>query len=424
MSDSARVHIEEIRLSGYRAFENARLQFDDLTVLVGRNGAGKSTLIDALEFVRDALSDSLANALERRGGIEALLHHGAREAKELSVAIRLRLSRGYFHEVEGRTGLPMLSDASRDGTRVTYGFSIVPRRGGLGFMVMKEVANSEHQGFLRLGQGRVRRPYGYSSPKRAPPALRDFPFSHDALGLPFVAEADVLWRALLDALKTSVRAYSLSLDAIRAEPPVSGASILSRNGSNAGDVLHHLERNREDAAWLNRHLSAIVPGLVRVRSQTAAGRRLIRFHQRYNKSKTAGLVFDVGDMSDGTLRCLAILLALRQKPIPSLVCIEEVEDSVHPAALGVLLDAVEASTSRCQVLLTSHSPEALSHPAVTPERVRVVEWREGRSELFRLSPGAEEMSRPPRSVGKLLRTNALFTASDSERIEGDIFAAP
>jgi predicted ATPase len=229
---------------------------------------------------------------------------------------------------------------------------------------------------------------------------------------------------LLETLKTSVRAYSLSPAAIRAEPPLSGASILSRNGSNAGDVLHYLERYKTDVAWINRHLAVITPGLVRVKSEVAAGRRLIRFHQRYNKSKTAGVVFDVGDMSDGTLRCLAILLALRQKPTPALVCIEEVEDSVHPAALGVLLDAIAARTSRCQVLLTSHSPEALSHSAVTPERVRVVEWREGRSQIFRLSPGAEEMSRPPRSVGKLLRTNALFTAEDSDHVEGDFFAAP
>ncbi|QRK10518.1 AAA family ATPase [Archangium violaceum] len=417
MSDLARVHIEELRLSGYRAFENARLQLDDLTVLVGRNGAGKSTLIDALEFVRDALSDSLANALERRGGVQALLHHGAREAKELAVVIRLRLSRQYLAAVLHRTELPAPQSILADDATVTYGFRIGPTRGGLGFEVKKEVAHAAYQHFTRAGRGDWRfggvvMPHGVRATSR------------DALALPFAAEHAALWRALLDALKTSVRAYSLSPSAIRAEPPVSGASILNRSGGNAGDVLHHLERNKADAAWINKHLAAITPGIVRVRSETAAGRRLIRFHQRYNKSKTAGVVFDVGDMSDGTLRCLAILLALRQKPTPALVCIEEVEDSVHPAALGVLLDAIAASTSRCQVLLTSHSPEALSHPSVTPEQVRVVEWREGSSQLFKLSPGAEEMSRPPRSVGRLLRTNALFTAKDSERVEGDFFAAP
>jgi predicted ATPase len=414
MSAPARVHIEELRISGYRAFENARLQLDDLTVLVGRNGAGKSTLIDALEFVRDALTDSLANALERRGGIQALLHQGAREAKTLSVAIRLRFSSQYLSEVRSRTQLAMRPALLSDGATVTYGFSVGPKRGGLGFVVTREVAHSEHQRFMRAKATRHSKFVD----------LPSFVSSDDALALPFVAEVDALWRALLDALRTSVRAYSLTPAAIRAEPPVGSASILSRDGSNAGDVLHHLARNKADAAWINKHLEAIVPGIVRVRSETAAGRRLIRFHQRYNKSKTAGLVFDIGDMSDGTLRGLAILLALRQKPTPALVCLEEVEDSVHPAALGVLLDAVAASTSRCQVLLTSHSPEALSHPAVTPERVRVVEWREGISQLFKLSPGAEELSRPPRSVGKLLRTNALFTASDSEHVEGDFFAAP
>jgi predicted ATPase len=126
-------------------------------------------------------------------------------------------------------------------------------------------------------------------------------------------------------------------------------------------------------------------------------------------------------MSDGPLRYLAILLALRQRPAPAMVCIDEIEDSVPPPALGVLLDAVTASTERCQVLLTSHSPEAPSHPAVTAERVLVVEWHDGRSDVFRLSPGAEAMSRPPRSVGKLLRANALFTYERPERVEGNFF---
>jgi predicted ATPase len=420
MSESTRVHIEELRLAGYRAFENARLQFDDLTVLVGRNGAGKSTLIDALEFVRDALSDSLANALDRRGGILALLHHGSRKAKELSVAVRLRLPPEALLELWNRTELPGSRPALDDdeSALVTYGFRIVPKSGGLGFEVKAEVARAPKQGFARTTGKRI---HVIGSDVSGPYGA--FGTSRDALALPFMADHHTLYRALLDALKTSVRAYTLSPAAIRAEPPISGASILSRSGSNAGDVLHHLERNKSDAAWIAKHLSAIAPGIVKVRSDTAAGRRLIRFHQRIGRSKTAGAVFDVRDMSDGTLRCLAILLALRQQPAPTLVCIEEIEDSVHPAALGVLLDAIAASTSRCQVLLTSHSPEALSHPAVTPERVRIVEWDEGRSQVFRLSQGAREMSQPPRSVGKLMRTNALFTARDSDRVEGDFFAS-
>jgi predicted ATPase len=223
-------------------------------------------------------------------------------------------------------------------------------------------------------------------------------------------------------LRAGIRAYNLSSAAIRAEPPVSRASTLTRNGDNAGDVLHQLQRNKKDLDWIVRHLSAITPEIAGLKASTAAGRRLIQFIQRRGKSSTSR--FNIGDMSDGTLRCLAILLALRQNPTPALTCIEEIEDSVHPAALGVLLDAISASTERGQVLITSHSPEVLSHPAITPERVRIIEWRDGRSQVFHPSPGSHEMSKPPRSVGSLLRSNALFPAKTPERIEGDIFANP
>jgi len=244
-------------------------------------------------------------------------------------------------------------------------------------------------------------------------------FEEAGLGLPLYASHEPTFQLVLDALRTSVRAYRLSPEAIRQEPLIGRTSILRRNGDNAGDVLHYIERNKKELAWITRHLAAIAPGISRIKSGTAAGRRLIQFFQQSGKSSE--FRFDIRDMSDGTLRCLAILLALRQTPSPALVCIEEIEDSVHPAALSVLLDAVASSTRRCQVLLTSHSPEALSHPAVTPEHVRVIQWRNGRSHLFRLSAGAEEMSRPPRSVGKLLRSNALFTADEPERVESGFF---
>jgi energy-coupling factor transporter ATP-binding protein EcfA2 len=403
--NAPRARIEELRISGFRAFENARLQFDDLTVLVGHNGSGKSTLIDALEFVRDALSDSLENALERRGGLQALLHRGPR-SKDLSVAVKLRLPPGPWLRARGPlydlVEMPSVADAPLPPEpTATYGFRLGPKRGGLGFVVKAESArgNTDHLPAVSLP----------SQPS-------------SALGLPLVANMDPLFGALLDALRTGIRAYNLSPAAIRAEPPIGRAGILSRSGDNAGDVLYHLQRHKEDLDWIVRHLSSIIPDVVDIKARAAAGRRLIQFIQRRSGKSISR--FNIGDMSDGTLRCLAVLLALRQNPTPMLTCIEEVEDSVHPAALGVLLDAISSSTERGQVLLTSHSPEVLSHPAITPERVRLVGWRNGRSQIFHPSPGTRKMSTPPRSVGSLLRANALFPAKTPELIEGDIFKVP
>lgn len=401
-------YIEELRLSGFRAFENARLKFDDLTVLVGHNGSGKSTLIDALEFVRDALSDSLENAVDRRGGFHALLHRRAKR-QELSIAVKMRLPASLWTQwaflqnpLFDFDADPLIEDAPLSPPkRALYGFCLVSRRGGLGFEVRNERMLFEDV------TPRLTRPF------------RHMDATSFALRLPLIAEGHPLLRGLLEPLQRGIRAHNLSPIAIRAEPPVGRASILSRSGDNAGDVLHHLQRDKKNLNWIIRHLSAITPAISSIKARTAAGRRLIQFTQ--DRGKGLKSLFNIGDMSDGTLRSLAILLALRQEPTPALTCLEEIEDSVHPAALSVLLDAISASTERGQVLITSHSPEALSHPAVTPDRVRIVEWRNGRSQIFLPSPGAQEMSKPPRSVGTLLRTNALFPAKTPELFKGDIF---
>lgn len=396
-TDTARVRIEELRLAGFRAFENARLRLGDLTVLVGRNGAGKSTLLDAFQFIRDALSETLEYALERRGGVLAVLHRGAGAKRELSVAVRLRLSALYVRELGKRFHLLPGVGASSQYMHLTYGFRIKLVRGEKGYVVDDErlVWHGTDQ-----------------------PAL--FAAGASSLRLPLWVEQGAFPRALLEVLKAGIHAYNFVPAAIRTEPSIGPSKLLNQDGSNVGDVLHQLERRRADRTWLIRHLAAITPGIIDIKSGTAAGRRIVHFVQK--GSSTRNTRFGIGDMADGTLRCLAILLALRQEPAPALVCIDGIEESVHPAALGVLIDAAAASTDRCQVVLTSHSPEALSHPAVKAQCVRVVEWRDGRSQVFRLSPGAEEASKPPSSVGELLRINALFTAEQPERVEGDFFA--
>jgi predicted ATPase len=393
-AEDQRVRIEELRLAGFRAFDNARLALDDLTVLVGRNGAGKSTLVDAFEFLREALTDSLENALERRGGIQAVMRKGARSC---AVWVGLRLPRSYIPE----DALPKVAPGVGESVRASYGFRLRTRNKGKGFFVANELTQVGSAGRWLIDP------------------TSDGAGMYDTLSLPVLGHELSDLRALLGVLRASPLTYKLSATAIRAEPSIGRVVPLSHEGSNVGDVLKRLEKNEDDIDWIVRHLSAITPGIVGIKAGTAAGRRIVQFLQSAGGTKPNR--FEIGDMSDGTLRSLAILLALRQKPTPALVCIDEIEDSVHPSALAVLLDAVEASTERCQVLLTSHSPEALAHHAVTAGRVRVVDWNAGKSEIFRLSKGAAEAARPPRSVGTLLRSNALFTEEQPERVDDDFF---
>jgi predicted ATPase len=66
-------------------------------------------------------------------------------------------------------------------------------------------------------------------------------------------------------------------------------------------------------------------------------------------------------ISDGTLRFLGTLLALRTVPSDSVVLIEEIEDGLHPTRIRLLVEYLEAVTRErnIQVIATTHSPVVL-----------------------------------------------------------------
>ena len=68
MDPSNGIRIRRLRLTNYRSVALCDLAFGDLVVLVGPNGSGKSNIVDALLFVREAITGGLADAVESRGG--------------------------------------------------------------------------------------------------------------------------------------------------------------------------------------------------------------------------------------------------------------------------------------------------------------------------------------------------------------------
>jgi predicted ATPase len=69
------------------------------------------------------------------------------------------------------------------------------------------------------------------------------------------------------------------------------------------------------------------------------------------------------DVSEGTLRAIGILLALFQTSSGSnsisLVGLEEPENNLHPAAAGVLLDALLEASVTVPVIASTHSADML-----------------------------------------------------------------
>ena len=75
-----------------------------------------------------------------------------------------------------------------------------------------------------------------------------------------------------------------------------------------------------------------------------------------------GPLTDARLLSDGTLRCLAVLTAIETVANDSRVVIEEFDNGLHPSRVRVLLDAISSCCERknLNVLVTTHNPATLN----------------------------------------------------------------
>jgi len=113
-------------------------------------------------------------------------------------------------------------------------------------------------------------------------------------------------------------------------------------------------------------------------------------------------------MSDGTLRAVGVLGALfgARSSGTSLVGIEEPENALHPAATGVLLDAVREASTWTQVLITSHGSDLLDREDLDPGALLSV----------RNDHGATVIG-PVGDVERGVLSDSLFTAGEMLRMD-------
>ena len=142
---------------------------------------------------------------------------------------------------------------------------------------------------------------------------------------------------------------------------------------------------REDTAELDRAIQDGFPGAlleVPQPGQTASfGVRFAEFPHR---------VFDAAELSDGTLRYLALMGALLGYRLPAFIALNEPEASLHPDLLAPLARLIARAAQRTQVWLVSHSDllaAALAEAGgVTP---RIVVKRDGATWIEGLRVGGD-----------------------------------
>jgi len=376
--------LRSLILKRFRSLAAETVQFANPTFLVGRNGSGKSNLCDALDFLAEAMSSSLQSVVERRGGM--LLVQNRTPGMGLPRNVGLGVLLGQLNgEIE----------------QARYAFEVHSTKDDR-FAIQRE------QCVVHLTNGSVswfdRRQRSFrSNVKGLKPSLESV-----SLGLPVIG-GESNFAPVLRAL-AGMRTYSIDPSRLRESQDTNGRMGLKTDGSNAANVLQDIARkSRDDLQRISELLTAIVPNTIKVQPVKRGKKLTLEFTQEWGERKR--LKFDSSSMSDGTLRALGLLAAVYQRPKPTVLVIEEPEATIHPGALGAILDLLRHASRYMQVVVTTHSPDVLDADWLEDKHLRIVTWDHGVTRILPLATGTQEALREHlMSAGELLRSNALRPA--------------
>ena len=193
---------------------------------------------------------------------------------------------------------------------------------------------------------------------------------------------------------------------MKGRPKVDDNRLLRADGSNLAAFLYLLqERYHDSYDLIRRTIQLVAPFFEDFRlAPRALNPDTIRLEWRH---KSSDMYFDVSDLSDGTLRfiALATLFLQPEELRPSVIIVDEPDLGLHPAAITVFASLVRQASRSTQVILATQSSLLLDHFA--PEDVLVAERVDGATTLRRLDADRLKEWLDEYSLGELWEKNEL-----------------
>jgi len=162
---------------------------------------------------------------------------------------------------------------------------------------------------------------------------------------------------------------------------------------------------------LGAYLHTIAPGIEDIGARSAGGYMTVAFRAS-NSALKARTEFGPDAISDGTIRAAAVLAALFQPAaadgrIP-LIGIDNPETTLHPAAAGVLLDALAEASEHVQVIMTTTSADLLDRQEADVSVVRVAGMDDGLTVVGEVDRASRQIVRDRLyTLGELMRAGQL-----------------
>jgi predicted ATPase len=364
---------------GYRSLQRINLPVDQLNVFAGANGVGKTNLYRALELLQAAATGELSKRLAAEGGMESALFAGRRSSKKpVRITLRVRLRDTFSDDSEYEYEISIGLVPQKDGATLGAAFVFEPqvKEERLLHHTRKRaypLLERQNSTLTVLGSDGVKTSLGIDllASETALANLQDpdrYPELHH------VRQALRDWR-FYHGFRTDSESF------LRRECLAVTSPTLESDGANLAAVFATLAHIRGDTIDLDSVIGDAFPGAV---LEVPAPRRTASFGMRFPDYPLR--TFDSVELSDGTLRYIALVGALLAYRLPPFIALNEPETSLHPDLLQPLARLIVRASTRTQVWVVTHS-EILAN-ALSEEsgvRVREVVREDGRTWINGLS---------------------------------------
>ncbi|MBN2798477.1 MAG: AAA family ATPase [Deltaproteobacteria bacterium] len=403
--------LTRLKVTGFKNLENVDVRFGPFTCVAGPNGVGKSNLFDAIAFLSALADRPLAEAAAtvrgaegRVGSIRDLFHvAGGRQATEMSFLVEMIVP------LEGSDDLG--SEAKASWSFLRYELSLREREEAMALGPLEVVAErmehitktsaphelrfSHKPAWLDSVVGGSRRTVPYIETKeelvqevlRSIVLLRADSAEGKGGGRPRKLLASNLPRTVLSTANNAAEHRTLVLarkemmgwtqiqfepSALRSPDTFSTPPGVAPTGAHLPATLLAMGREAKRKGTMEpEDVYQQVANRLAELFENVRTLRVVEDDRREQISivlrDLQGVEHTASSLSDGTLRFLALSILEASDAGPSLVCLEEPENGIHPARIPAmlrLLQGIAVDTSMPagmdnpmrQVIINTHSP--------------------------------------------------------------------
>ena len=349
----------KIDIKGYKSIKDLSLPLRPINILIGANGSGKSNFLSFFDFLKQVYNRNLQEFVALKG-VDNFLHKGDKITQEISTHL-------YF--------------------KGTNGYSFTIKKGESGFIFTEEG--------MWYAQGQ---------------------FAGDNAQIPsFGPESTLRFQTM--PIAGYIREYLNQLAKYHFHD-TGNNSPFNKESNIDNDKYSLYEKGSNLAAFIYniRKENPIVYNLIVKTVQSIApyfldfflkpennGNLKLRWQSKYSES-----IYGVNDLSDGTIRFIALTVLFMQPTLPETIIIDEPELGLHPTAISKLSGLIKSvAAKKCQVIIATQSTDLISH--FEPEDVITVDQINGESVFERLDSEKLRIWLDDYTIDDLWKRNIITT---------------